>query len=44
MAPVSAEHVPGLERRILVFLGDRPQRIEDVEVLPLGGFLEDLPS
>jgi predicted AAA+ superfamily ATPase len=38
------DHVRGIKRSILVFLGDRAQRIEDVEVLPLGEFLAQLPS
>jgi hypothetical protein len=32
--------LPGLDRRLIVYLGDRPQRTEDgIDVLPLGGFL-----
>lgn len=38
------EHVPGLTRRVLVFLGDRPQRVDDIEVLPLETFLASLPA
>ena len=38
------EHVPGLTRRILVFLGDRAQRLDDIEVLPLASFLAELPA
>jgi predicted AAA+ superfamily ATPase len=34
----------GLKRRIVVFLGPRPQKIEGVEVLPLTTFLDELPS
>ena len=33
-----------LRRRIVVFLGDRPQRIGEVEALPLADFLEELPG
>jgi len=33
----------GLDRRLIVYLGDRPQRTEDgIDVLPLGGFLAAL--
>jgi hypothetical protein len=33
----------GLDRRLIVYLGDRPQRTEDgIDVLPLGGFLATL--
>ncbi len=38
------EHVPNLRRRILVFLGERPQRVDEIEVLPLREFLAELPS
>ncbi len=38
------DHVDGLERRILVFLGDRPQSVEGIEILPLERFLSELPS
>lgn len=38
------EHVPDITRRLLVFLGPRPQRIENVEALPLADFLAQLPS
>ena len=38
------EHVPKLRRRILVFLGERPQRVDGIEVLPLREFLAELPS
>jgi predicted AAA+ superfamily ATPase len=32
--------VAGLNRRLIVYLGERPQRTEDgIDVLPLGGFL-----
>ena len=35
--------VAGLDRRLIVYLGDRPQRTEDgIDVLPLGGFLAAL--
>ena len=33
-----------LSRRIIVFLGDRPQQLDGVEVLPLEDFLSDLPG
>jgi len=36
--------LPRVSRKILVFLGDRPQRIDGVEVLPLRAFLEELPT
>jgi predicted AAA+ superfamily ATPase len=39
-----AERARGRVRKIVVFLGTRPQRIDDVEVLPLARFLEELPS
>ena len=39
-----AERVPRVERRILVFLGSRRQLIDDVEILPLAEFLEELPG
>jgi len=38
------QHVRGIRRSILVFLGDRAQRIDEVEVLPLGEFLAQLPN
>ena len=38
------EHIPDVTRRLLIFLGPRPQRIENVEVLPLQDFLAQLPS
>lgn len=34
---------PRVTRRIVVYLGARRQRLEDVEVLPLGEFLAELP-
>lgn len=37
-------HVARVSRRIVVFLGSRPQRIGALEVLPLGAFLELLPT
>ena len=33
-----------LARQIVVFLGERPQRVGDVEVLPLRTFLDELPT
>jgi predicted AAA+ superfamily ATPase len=36
-------HVPEVRRRILVFLGERSQRVDGIEVLPLREFLGDLP-
>ncbi len=33
-----------VRRKIIVFLGDRKQRVNDVEVLPLEDFLQELPS
>ena len=38
------ETLPRVARKILVFLGDRPQRIDGVEVLPLRTFLDELPA
>ena len=35
---------PEITRKILVFLGPRPQKVDDVEVLPLEDFLELLPG
>jgi uncharacterized protein len=34
----------GLKRKIVVFLGPRPQKVEGIEVLPLMTFLDELPS
>ena len=39
-----AERTDRLRRRIVVYLGDRPQRIEDVEVLPFEEFGRLLPD
>ncbi len=39
-----AEHVPKVTRRIVVFLGARPQRMGDIEILPLENFLAELPG
>ncbi len=39
-----AERTRRLKRKIVVFLGPRRQKLEDVEVLPLKEFLESLPS
>jgi predicted AAA+ superfamily ATPase len=36
--------LPRVKRKLVVFLGDRPQKFDDVEVLPLEQFLELLPS
>ena len=33
-----------VKRRIVVYLGDRPQLLDGVEVLPLADFLEELPG
>ena len=33
-----------LARRILIFLGERPQRLDGVDVLPLEDFLRQLPT
>lgn len=38
-----ADRSPNVKRRIVVFLGTRPQRSEGIEVLPLKRFLEELP-
>jgi predicted AAA+ superfamily ATPase len=38
------EHVPGLDRRILVYLGERAQRVDGIEILPLAQLLKELPS
>jgi len=35
---------PRVKRKIVVFLGARPQRFDDVDVLPLEQFLAELPS
>jgi len=37
------ETLPRVKRKIVVFLGPRAQRIDDVEVLPLEEFLAELP-
>lgn len=37
-----AERARRVTRRVVVFLGPRPQRIDGVEVLPLAAFLDDL--
>ena len=37
------DYVPNLRRRILLFLGDHPQQVDDIEVLPLPSFLATLP-
>lgn len=39
-----ADRCDRLARRIVVFLGDRPQRLDGVEVLPLEDFLLHLPA
>ena len=39
-----ASRSPRVKRRIVVFLGDRPQKIDGVEVLPLVDFLALLPG
>jgi len=38
------EQVPGVTRRILLFLGARPQAVDGVEVLPVEDFLATLPT
>lgn len=35
---------PEVTRRILVFLGPRPQVVDGIEILPLGDFLKQLPG
>jgi predicted AAA+ superfamily ATPase len=40
---VLSDRVKRLRRRIVVFLGDRPQRRDGLEVLPLARFLSELP-
>jgi predicted AAA+ superfamily ATPase len=39
-----AARVRRVHRKIVVFLGPRRQRLEDVEVLPLAVFLDELPA
>lgn len=39
-----AQRTKRLTRKIVVFLGDRSERLEDVEILPLAEFLEALPA
>ncbi len=39
-----ASRTDRLKRRIVVYLGDRPQRVDGVEVLPLGEFVALLPA
>jgi predicted AAA+ superfamily ATPase len=39
-----AERAPRVKRKIVVFLGQRKQKIRDVEVLPLEEFLGSLPT
>lgn len=39
-----ADRSPKVKRRIVVFLGTRPQTSEGVEVLPLKRFLDELPT
>ena len=39
-----AGHARKVTRRIVVFLGARPQRLDGVEVLPLESFLAELPG
>jgi predicted AAA+ superfamily ATPase len=39
-----AKRTTRLSRKIVVFLGPRPQRMGDVEILPLQNFLELLPA
>lgn len=39
-----AQRTKRLKRKIVVFLGDHRQKIEDVEVIPLTDFLAELPA
>jgi len=39
-----AEHARKVTRRIVVFLGTRRQRVDDIEVWPVEDFLADLPG
>lgn len=39
-----ADRAGRVKRRIVVFLGPRAQRMDGVEVLPLGEFLSELPT
>lgn len=39
-----ASRAPRLKRRIIVYLGQKPQRTSDIEVLPLMDFLGELPT
>jgi predicted AAA+ superfamily ATPase len=39
-----AERTRRLKRKVVVFLGPRRQRIDDVEILPLSQFLNELPK
>jgi predicted AAA+ superfamily ATPase len=39
-----AEHAPRVMRKIVVFLGPRKQRIDNVDILPLQAFLDELPK
>lgn len=38
-----ADRVPGVKRQVVVFLGERKQKRDSVEVLPLRKFLDELP-
>lgn len=38
------EQVPAVRRCILLFLGDRPQSVEGIEILPIESFLDSLPA
>jgi len=39
-----AERTPRVKRKVVVFLGPRRQRKDEVEILPLDQFLEELPK
>ena len=39
-----AGRVDRVRRKIVVFLGPRPQRVDGVQALPLGTFLDELPT
>jgi hypothetical protein len=39
-----AEHVRNVTRRIVVFLGTRRQRVDDMKVWPVEDFLAELPG
>lgn len=41
---VLADHAPRLARRIVVYLGTRRQRLDDIDAMPLEDFLAELPT